>query len=232
GRTRAPRRPAGELRIGGYGGPNLLASFLAAEGIDAVVDAAHPFASRIAMNAAAACGVADRPRLKLLRPPYDAGASDGALRVSSIAAAAALPPAGARVFLALGAGGAQAFSAREDLKICVRTVEPTKLHAKHAPPWRYYVGSPSSCVMTETAILKDSGADWLIARDSGGVGAAKLLAAQAIGMTRVLIDRPAPPEGLIVSEVEAACEWLDEQAARRPGPRLVYTRAQATAVGE
>ena len=46
-------------RIGGFGGAAGLADFLRAEKIGAVVDATHPFAARMSMNAAEACR---RPR--------------------------------------------------------------------------------------------------------------------------------------------------------------------------
>ncbi|MET0415182.1 MAG: precorrin-6A/cobalt-precorrin-6A reductase, partial [Actinoplanes sp.] len=44
GRTTDPRRPAGEVRIGGFGGPDGLAAYLQDGPIAAVVDATHPFA--------------------------------------------------------------------------------------------------------------------------------------------------------------------------------------------
>ena len=52
GVTRERRRPAGGLRVGGFGGPDGLARFLAEQRIAAVVDATHPFADRISANAA------------------------------------------------------------------------------------------------------------------------------------------------------------------------------------
>ena len=36
----------GEVRVGGFGGVDGLAAWLRADGIDAVVDATHPFAAR------------------------------------------------------------------------------------------------------------------------------------------------------------------------------------------
>src|SRR6202044_3247351 len=42
-------------RIGGFGGAEGLAAFLARERIGAVIDATHPFASRMSANAVAAC---------------------------------------------------------------------------------------------------------------------------------------------------------------------------------
>ncbi|WP_205315328.1 precorrin-6A/cobalt-precorrin-6A reductase, partial [Nonomuraea lactucae] len=47
GRVTNPRLPVGEVREGGFGGPEGLAAWLAAEAVDAVVDATHPFAARM-----------------------------------------------------------------------------------------------------------------------------------------------------------------------------------------
>ncbi len=87
GRVRQPRLPAGEVRIGGFGGAAGLAGFLRAEAITGVVDATHPFATAITANAAEAAGAAGLPLLVLRRPPWPADPSWQA--VPDIAAAAA-----------------------------------------------------------------------------------------------------------------------------------------------
>ncbi|HWF34250.1 MAG TPA: precorrin-6A/cobalt-precorrin-6A reductase, partial [Solirubrobacteraceae bacterium] len=43
GRVGRPRLPPGEVRVGGFGGPEALAGWLHDHGIVAVVDATHPF---------------------------------------------------------------------------------------------------------------------------------------------------------------------------------------------
>jgi hypothetical protein len=63
GRTREPRLPAGEVRIGGFGGAAGLAEFLREQRISAVMDATHPFAAAMGWNAAAACRERDVPLL-------------------------------------------------------------------------------------------------------------------------------------------------------------------------
>ena len=46
GRVAAPRLPPGEVRIGGFGGPEGLERWLTEHDVFAVVDATHPFAAR------------------------------------------------------------------------------------------------------------------------------------------------------------------------------------------
>ena len=54
GRVSRPRLPRGEVRVGGFGGPEGLTAWLREHDVAAVVDATHPFAERISASAAAA----------------------------------------------------------------------------------------------------------------------------------------------------------------------------------
>src|SRR3954452_4001721 len=76
-------------RDGGFGGPAGLKRYVAEHGIERIVDATHPFATRISASAAQA-GV---PVLRLERPPFSAPATyvDGLGELDV--------PADARVFL-------------------------------------------------------------------------------------------------------------------------------------
>ncbi len=104
GRVARPRLPVGEVRIGGFGGPDALAEWLTEQGISAVVDATHPFAERISASAAAACAVASVPLLRLERPGWTAGDGDDWHWVEDLkAAAAAVPQLGSRVLLTAAA---------------------------------------------------------------------------------------------------------------------------------
>src|SRR4051794_32796708 len=58
GRVARPRLPAGEVRIGGFGGRERLGAWLRENDIAAVVDATHPFAQKISASAAHACPAA------------------------------------------------------------------------------------------------------------------------------------------------------------------------------
>src|SRR5213082_3166502 len=68
GRVSSPRLPAGETRVGGFGGPEALAGWILEHDVRAVIDATHPFAQRISASAAGACRAAAVPLLRLERP--------------------------------------------------------------------------------------------------------------------------------------------------------------------
>ena len=108
GRVRNPALPAGEVRIGGFGGVSGLADWLNAQHAAAVIDATHPFAEGISANAAAACAQTGTPLLSLVRPPWTAGAQDIWHDAASLADAARLLPSLGRAGLsdhrAAGAG--------------------------------------------------------------------------------------------------------------------------------
>ena len=76
GRVASPRLPAGEVRIGGFGGATGLASWIGSHGIRAVIDATHPFAAAISWNAAAAAAASHVPLLALRRTAWVRGVGD------------------------------------------------------------------------------------------------------------------------------------------------------------
>lgn len=71
GRVRQPQLPTGIVRMGGFGGVAGLISYLVDENIDVVIDATHPFASKISGNAELACQTLSVPLIALERPPWE-----------------------------------------------------------------------------------------------------------------------------------------------------------------
>ncbi|MGR3572072.1 cobalt-precorrin-6A reductase [Brevirhabdus sp.] len=206
GMTRQPQPYGVATRVGGFGGAAGLGAFLRAERVAALIDATHPFAMSISRNAADAaqdCGV---PLLRLTRTPWVAGAGDDWRAVASLAEAAALPPPGARVFLALGAGGADAFGARDDLTLLLRVIEPPAHPPAHM---RVMIARPPFSTADERRLLRDFRATHLVTKNSGGaMGLSKLRAAAELRLPVIMLERPAPPGGVQVDGVQGALEWL------------------------
>ncbi|MEO7262813.1 MAG: cobalt-precorrin-6A reductase [Jatrophihabitantaceae bacterium] len=100
GRVADPALPAGEVRIGGFGGAAGLTGWLAAERISAVVDATHPFAATISWSAAQAAATVGIPILALRRPGWTQRPGDDWCRQPSTTAAAAALQGLARAGLA------------------------------------------------------------------------------------------------------------------------------------
>jgi precorrin-6A/cobalt-precorrin-6A reductase len=213
GLTRMPTPVAGRMRRGGFGGPDGLAAFLKEERYDALIDATHPFASRIAAHAAEAAELAQVARIKLLRPPFERTEADRFVPVASMAAAAAALPQGARVFLAAGRREIAAFAGRPDLWCLVRMIEPPAA-GEVFPPGEIVLGRPPSDPEAEAELFRKHRIEWIVSKDSGGQAGAKILAARRLSLPVVLVQRPAPPGGLAVTSVDQVLAWIDATVFR------------------
>lgn len=214
GRTNDPLIPAGDLRIGGFGGVSGLARFLGEQRIDAVVDATHTFARQMTEHAVEACAASGVPLLILRRPGWTEQPGDTWHRVPSLPAAAALlPELGKRIFLTTGRQEIGAFAGLDDLWFLARSVEPP------APPrprrLSVLLDRGPFTVEGEQALLTTHRIDVLVTKDSGGP-AAKLTAARALAVPVVVVDRPAPPAVPTVPTVEAAVTWLRSLVTHAP----------------
>ena len=209
GRTTGGRDLPGELRVGGFGGVDGLAAYLATAGIDLLVDATHPFASQMTHNAAAACAAAGVARLRLLRPPWQPVEGDRWEQVGDRAEAArALRDHGANVFLATGRTDLAAFAHLGDKHFLVRLVEPPKAPLELAH-FTLVTGRGPFREAEDRALLERHGIEVVVTKNSGGDGAyAKLAAARALGLPAVMIDRPEEPAGETVHDVEHARAWV------------------------
>lgn len=209
GRTRAPLLPAGSVRIGGFGGAAGLAAYLDDARIDLLVDATHPFATRISESAATAAARAEVPRLVLLRAPWCPRPGDRWIETPTVdAAAAALPAAARRVFLTVGARACAPFAGRDDLWFLVRLVDEPERPLPLAR-YRLICARGPFAEADERALLVRHGIDCLVTRASGGAAtAAKLAAARALSLPVVMVHRPPPPPGAHASSVVAAVRWI------------------------
>jgi len=212
GRTKKPAKPAGEVRVGGFGGPEGLAAYLRRESVDLLVDATHPFAARMAANAAQACAATGVPRLKLLRPAWRPVEGDRWIEVPDMVAAAdAVGRNGRRAFLSVGRQDLFAFAALDGTWFLVRSIEPPEGPCPLAHCEAIQGRGPFS-EAAEIALLKDRRIDLLVSKNSGGDATyAKLAAARALGLPVVMIARPQAPAGDTVESVDEAAAWLAER---------------------
>ncbi|MCP1642861.1 precorrin-6A/cobalt-precorrin-6A reductase [Pseudomonas citronellolis] len=76
GLGKVPDDLACQVRVGGYGGAEGLADFIAGQGYDLLLDATHPYAAQISRNAARAAQLAGVPCWALRRPGWHPRAGD------------------------------------------------------------------------------------------------------------------------------------------------------------
>jgi precorrin-6A/cobalt-precorrin-6A reductase len=208
GRVVEPRLPAGEVRIGGFGGPDGLATYLRDEHIGAVIDATHPFAERMSASAHSACERAEVPLLRLERPPFAQRADDDWRRVATLDAAARLIPAtGRRVFLTTGRQGLAAFAGVEDAFFLVRCVDSPQppLPRNH----ELLLSRGPFTFAGELRLIDRHRLDVLVTKDSGGEHTqAKLDAARIRKMPVIIVARPPRLATPAVATVGEALAWL------------------------
>lgn len=208
GVTRAPRPLEVPVRSGGFGGDEGFARYLAQQGVDAVLDATHPFAARISWRTARICDAAGVARAQLLRPGWTAGPGDRWTWLEREEAAADVIPPGARVFLATGRQTLERFANLAGRHLIVRQIDAPS-DPFPFPGGEYLVGRPPFSTADEMALFRRLGIDWLVVKDAGGVASrSKLDAGRALGLPVALIRRPPQPPGLKVASVAAALDWV------------------------
>lgn len=212
GRVANPRLPVGEVRIGGFGGPDGLARWLGAHDVDAVIDATHPFAERISANAAQAVAAAEVPLLRLERPGWRERPGDRWTWVADLdQAAAAIPQLGRRVLLTTGRQGLAAFAGVEAAWFLVRCVDPPDgpLPARH----ELLLDRGPYTLDGERSLVERHAIDLVVTKDSGGAHTeAKLDVARERGLPVIVVRRPPRPEVPTEPSVEAALRWARAQA--------------------
>jgi precorrin-6A/cobalt-precorrin-6A reductase len=206
GVTREPALPQGTVRIGGFGGHEGIAAYVAEARIGAIVDAAHPFAVRISDNASRAAALAGVPFLHLERRPWVAGAQDRWLAVEAAAQAAAALAPGSRVLLTVGRRGLDEFFGRKNVTGIVRMIERPLSPLRSG--WTLLQARPPFAVEDEVALMQREAISVLVTKNSGGPADAKLVAARLLGLPVIMIARPPKPAAARASSVEEVIAWL------------------------
>ncbi|WP_242145974.1 cobalt-precorrin-6A reductase [Sphingomonas sp. BAUL-RG-20F-R05-02] len=215
GRVATPKAQPLPVRVGGFGGVDGLTAYLRTHRVSHVVDATHPFAARISANAVAACATVGVPLVTLTRPAWQAVAGDRWTHVADIdAAVAALAGPPRRVMLALGRMHVDAFLAQPQHHYLLRFVD-----APDAPPalpqHDLVVDRGPFTAEGDRRLMVAHGIDLVVCKNAGGSGAeAKLIAARALGLPVLLIDRPVLPVRTEYSRVEEVLDWIDHVADR------------------
>jgi precorrin-6A/cobalt-precorrin-6A reductase len=208
GRVKDPTLPAGEVRVGGFGGAEGLAAWLTQQQVSAVIDATHPFAERISANAATACGLTGIPLLRVVRPPWQPGDGDNWHDARSLAEAAHLLPAlGRRVFVTTGRQGLAAFAPLRRTWFLIRCVDPPS--GPMPPLCKVILARGPYDAEAEVALMRQHRIDVLVTKNSGGeLTAGKLAAARGLGIAVVMVRRPELAGAPGCSCVADAESWL------------------------
>jgi precorrin-6A/cobalt-precorrin-6A reductase len=180
-----------QVRVGGYGGAAGLATFIAAEGIDLLLDITHPYAAQISANAACAAQMSGVPCWALRRPGWQAEAADDWREVADwVALSAALAPF-QRPFFTLGReplAHLQAIPLHQHWTVRCLDDYPGNQRAR-------VIGARGPFnLAAERALFATGQFDVLISKNSGGTATeAKLQVTRELGLPVLMLARPALP---------------------------------------
>ena len=192
GLGKVPDDLACQVRVGGYGGAEGLAAFIAEQGYDLLLDATHPYAAQISRNAARAAQLAGVPCWALRRPGWTAGPNDDWREVADWPALIAALAPFRRPLFTLG---------REPLE-----------HLDEIPPSQFWTvrclqsqpGTARAEVLGargpfsldgERALFERLRSDVLVSKNSGSQATEpKLQVARELGLPVLILARPELPE--------------------------------------
>ena len=209
GTTAEPAPTPVTRRIGGFGGAEGLAAFVAREHIDAVVDATHPFASRISANAVAASGATGTPLVVFTRPPWTREPDDRWIEIAAMDdAVTALGTQRRTVFLTQGRLQLAAFAQAPQHRYIVRAIDrPAEVDA--LPDHKLILARGPFSLADELALMKHEGVEMLVTKNSGGRATyAKIEAARALEIEVVIVGRPPAPKAETHHDLDAVLAWI------------------------
>ena len=184
-----------------------IAAYLTADTL--LIDATHPYAAAVTDNLRTACAAAGARYERLLRPalPYQ----EGETVPDTAAAVDWLNAHPGRVLLTTGSKELEAYTAVRDYRerLFPRVLPTASVLEKCAAlgiPGAHIIAmqGPFSQAMN-TALLRETGADILVTKDTGASGgfAEKLAAARETGATVLVIARPREENGRSQAEMQA-----------------------------
>lgn len=210
-----PERMFDELtvptRIGTFANRDEAADWLADAGVNLVLDASHAFDDKVCAPLREATRDLGLSYLRILRPPWWPTPRDRWITKPRIRDAVADLPANARVFANTGWASLPEFAAFAGDRLYLRHTGSTVRTA----PFDYVEvvqGQPPFSQFQEETLFRRLGITHLVCRNVGGAASmSKLLAARALNMPVMMIERsPLPHDMPRVETVGQALAWEAE----------------------
>jgi precorrin-6A/cobalt-precorrin-6A reductase len=217
GRTAAPRTQPVPVRSGGFGGVEGLVRYLRGERVDVLIDATHPFASRMSANAMEAAQAAGIPLLAVERPAWQKQPDDRWTEVPDMASAvAALGPGPRIVFNATGSLSLAELKAAPQHTYVVRLIDAPEA-APGLPSITLIQARGPFTAADDIRLFREHRIEVILAKNSGGAATiSKIEAARGLALPVIMIARPFIPPRPAVATVEEAMVWLGAHCQSSP----------------
>ena len=190
GITKNPIKISKKMRCGGFGGQSGLAKFISENNIYCIIDATHPFATKISHNAKTVCNQLDIPYLLCERPPWIKTTKDKWFEIDNENQLKPYLSDGDLIFVASGRQSVAYFKSHKNIKLICRQIHDPELPFPHENG-SYLIGRPPFSLESEIKLFQELNIDWLLVKNSGGSQSeAKLIAARELGIRVAMINRP------------------------------------------
>lgn len=206
--TRSPVPLGIPTRIGGWPSQDALEDWLKQEKVEAILDATHPFATRIRTLAWAAARSLGLDYLQFQRPQWMPGSDDRWTFVNGGAEVHRHVPEGARVLIDTEGRGVTEFGAMLGRVVYLRLRDPEP-GKRPTLGWTLLYSRGPFGAETETQIYRQLRIDWLVLQNVGGVDElGKLEAARRSGVKLAMIRRPPQSEAPRVTSISEVMRWV------------------------
>lgn len=204
-----------DVRVGSCGGTEGIADIIIEKGYGIVVDATHPYATRISKHIREACGCTGARYVRVRRDDSSMACDDDLIEVGSLEEAMDyLSNKDGRVFATTGSNDINLYTRLDGYRervvarvlSTVSSVERCAAFGFSGP--NLICGQGPFSEESTYAALKDCGAKYMVTKDSGDVGGFndKVRAARRAGVTTIVVKKPEDP-GVPYSE---AVHLLDD----------------------
>ncbi|MHB1557035.1 MAG: precorrin-6A reductase [Isosphaeraceae bacterium] len=202
--------------------PDGLRAYLRQGRAEAVLDATHPFAARITRIAHDACAEAGVPYVRYERPDWEP--PEGTRFASTFTEAAdVVPTLGSRIMLTVGCKMLRHFAGLHGRVELFARVLPSPISMEQARAAgfaadRVFGLRPPFSREANRDLFRECRADVLVTKASGVEGGVveKVMAAVDLGMTVLMVRRPALAVSPTLHDLRQAVAACREQAQRRP----------------
>jgi precorrin-6A/cobalt-precorrin-6A reductase len=145
----------------------------------------------------------------LVRPAWEAVEGDRWIEVASHSEAAmALSGQSGRVFLTIGRQELAEFAGLDEIWFLMRAIDPPALNTP-IPNGKLLLARGPFTLEDERQLLLEYEIDTIVSKNSGGAATyAKIVAARALGIPVVMVQRPQIPDVEQIADVEGAISWL------------------------
>ena len=183
--------------------------FLIENGIEALIDASHPFDKESTELCKRVSKLADIKLTHFLRPPWIPTIDDNWSSVRTLDEAAKTIPDGSNVFIATGRIGLEKFSKLTSSKFFIRRLGKVKMHCP-LDNGKFIYGDPPFSLKDEISLFRSLKIDILVIKNVGGEGSfAKVEAARAMNISVIMIERPKMSSINAITTIPGIFKWMD-----------------------